>query len=336
MHEADIMAIEKTTTQHHGGSPMHLADLARHDLNALVTLHALLDTRSVTRAAQRLNLSQPAVSRTLARLRQALDDPLFVRTHRGLRPTARAEALGPPLARLLNELGALLSPPEFDRASTSRRFQLATTDYGMHTFLAPQWQTLKGQAPHLRLDIQGYSGSIEQQLDEGGPELALCVPGERVPASVHGREIGSDHFVCVMRENHPLASQRELTLEAFLEADHQLISMGGDDRGAVDLALARQGLKRRVSLRQPHFLASFSATQHSDLLLCVPGCLAVSVLEHWPLALRRLPLEVAPFSYWLVWHERHHADAGHRWLRQTLFQGIQTRYQALNQRLPSA
>lgn len=330
------MVVEKATPQHHGDDFMYLADLARHDLNALVTLHALLDTCSVTLAAQRLNLSQPAVSRTLARLRQAFDDPLFVRTHRGLRPTARAEALGPPLARLLNELGALLAPPEFDRTSTSRRFQLATTDYGMHTFLAPQWQALQVQAPHLRLDIQGYSGSIEHRLDEGGPELALCVPGERVPASVHGREIGSDHFVCVMREDHPLASRGELTLEAFLEADHQLISMGGDDRGAVDLALTKQGLKRHVSLRQPHFLASFSVTQHSDLLLCVPGCLAASVLEHWPLALRRLPLEVAPFSYWLVWHERHHADAGHRWLRQTLYQGLDVRYRALSQRLLTA
>ncbi|WP_227368561.1 LysR family transcriptional regulator [Halomonas sp. M20] len=314
---------------------MHLADLAHHDLNALVTLHALLDSRSVTRAAERLNLSQPAVSRTLSRLRHSLDDPLFVRTHRGLRPTARAEALGPPLARLLEELGALLAPPEFDPASTTRRFQLATSDYGMHAFLVPQWQTLKHQAPNLRLDIQGYSGSIEQKLDEGGPELALCVPGDRVPASVHGREIGSDHFVCVMRENHPLAnkSEEEFTLDAFLEADHQLISMGGDDRGAVDLALAKHGLKRRVSLRQPHFLASFSATQHSDLLLSVPGCLAASILDHWPLALRRLPLEVAPFSYWLIWHERFHEDAGHGWLRQTLFEGLKAQYQTLSHRL---
>nr|WP_298415363.1 LysR family transcriptional regulator [uncultured Halomonas sp.] len=317
---------------------MHLADLAHHDLNALVTLHALLDSRSVTRAAERLNLSQPAVSRTLSRLRYSLDDPLFVRTHRGLRPTARAEALGPPLARLLEELGTLLAPPEFDPASTTRRFQLATSDYGMHAFLVHQWQTLKYQAPHLRLDIQGYSGSIEQKLDEGGPELALCVPGDRVPASVHGREIGSDHFVCVMRENHPLAvkPEEEFTLEAFLGADHQLISMGGDDRGAVDLALAKHGLKRRVSLRQPHFLASFSATQHSDLLLCVPGCLAASILDHWPLALRRLPLEVAPFSYWLVWHERYHGDAGHGWLRQTLFEGLQEQYRTLSRRLQMA
>ncbi|WP_048308548.1 LysR family transcriptional regulator [Halomonas sp. PR-M31] len=317
---------------------MYLADLAHHDLNALVTLHALLDSRSVTRAAERLNLSQPAVSRTLSRLRQALNDPLFVRTHRGLKPTARAEALGPPLARLLEELGALLAPPEFDPASTTRRFQLATSDYGMHAFLVPQWQTLKQQAPHLRLDIQGYSGSIEQKLDEGGPELALCVPGDRVPASVHGREIGSDHFVCVMRKDHPLAGrpEEEFALDAFLAADHQLISMGGDDRGAVDLALAKHGLKRRVSLRQPHFLASFSATQQSDLLLCVPGCLAASILDHWPLALRRLPIEVAPFSYWLIWHERFHGDAGHSWLRQTLFEGLQTQYQALSQRLQMA
>lgn len=314
---------------------MHLADLARHDLNALVTLHALLDTRSVTRAAQRLNLSQPAVSRTLARLRQTFDDPLFVRTHRGLRPTARAEALGPTLTRLLHELGALLAPPEFDQATTARRFVLATTDYGMHTFCSPQWHRLQAQAPHLRLDVQGYSGSIENELDEPGPELALCVPGERVPVSVHGREIGSDHFVCVMREDHPLASQQALSLEAFLDADHQLISMGGDDRGAVDLALARQGLKRRVSLRQPHFLASFSVTQRSDLLLCVPGCLAASVLEQWPLAIRRLPLDVASFSYWLVWHERYHADAGHSWLRQTLYQGMQEHYQLLTEQLLS-
>lgn len=312
---------------------MNLADLARHDLNALVTLHALLDSRSVTRAAQRLNLSQPAVSRTLSRLRQAFDDPLFVRTHRGLRPTARAEALGPPLERLLQELGALLAPPAFDPASTTRRFHIASTDYGMHAFLAPQWQRLKQQAPHLRLEVQNGSEDVEQQLAEGGPELALCVPGERVPASVHGREVGRDGFVCVMREGHPLAQRPDddLTLEAFLSADHQLISMGGDDRGAVDLALARQGLKRQVSLRQPHFLAAFSTTVGSDLLLCVPGCLAASVADHWPLAVRRLPLEVPSFAYWLVWHERHQADAGHRWLRQTLFDGLQARHRTLGQ-----
>ena len=111
---------------------MHLAELARHDLNTLVALHALLETRSVSRAAERLNLSQPAVSRTLARLREAFDDPLFVRAQRGLRPTARAEALRQPLARLLQELGALLAPPEFSPADSQRRFQLATTDYGMH------------------------------------------------------------------------------------------------------------------------------------------------------------------------------------------------------------
>ncbi|GAA3905115.1 LysR substrate-binding domain-containing protein [Halomonas cibimaris] len=313
---------------------MQLSELARHDLNALVTLHALLDSRSVTRAAQRLNLSQPAVSRTLSRLRQAFDDPLFVRTHRGLRPTARAQALGPPLARLLEELGALLAPPAFDPASTTRRFHIATTDYGMHAFLSPQWQRLKRQAPHLRLEIQNGSEDIEQQLAESGPELALCVPGERVPASVHGREVGRDAFVCVMRRDHPLAqdSRQELTLEAFLRADHQLISMGGDDRGAVDLALARQGQKRRVSLRQPHFLAAFSTTVGSDLLLCVPGCLAASVADHWPLAVRRLPLAVPSFAYWLVWHERHQADAGHRWLRHTLFDGLAARHRALSQR----
>ncbi|WP_168012000.1 LysR family transcriptional regulator [Halomonas salinarum] len=314
---------------------MHLADLARHDLNALVTLHALLDSRSVSRAAERLNLSQPAVSRTLAKLRQAFDDPLFVRTHRGLRPTARAEELGPPLARLLQELGALLAPPTFDPASTSRRFSLASTDYGMHAFLAPQWRTLKQEAPHLRLEIESYRGNIERQLDEGGPELAISVPGERVPASVHGREIGADRFVCVMREDHPLVAKATLGLDDFLAADHQLVSMGGDDRGAVDLALEREGLTRRVSLRQPHFLASFSTTQHSDLLLCVPGCLAASVIDHWPLAVRSLPVEVPAFSYWLVWHERHHADAGHAWLRERLFHGLAARHHMLSERLVS-
>ncbi|EPC02642.1 hypothetical protein L861_09875 [Litchfieldella anticariensis FP35 = DSM 16096] len=314
---------------------MHLAELARHDLNALVTLHALLDSHSVSRAAERLNLSQPAVSRTLARLRRAFNDPLFVRTHRGLRPTARAVALGPPLERLLQELDTLLAPPEFQPASTTRRFRVASTDYSMHAFLAPQWETLKAEAPQMRLDIQAHGGNIEHQLDEGGPELAICSPTGRVPASVHGREIGDDHFVCVMRREHPLAApdSNALTLEAFIEADHQLISMGGDDRGVVDLALAKLGLKRRVSLRQPHFLAGFSIAQHSDLLLCIPGCLAASVADCWPLAVRSLPLEVAPFSYWLVWHERYQADAGHVWLRDRLFHGLQARHRVLSQRL---
>ncbi|MGO2415730.1 MULTISPECIES: LysR family transcriptional regulator [Cobetia] len=312
---------------------MHLAELARHDLNTLVALHALLETRSVSRAAERLNLSQPAVSRTLGRLREAFDDPLFVRAQRGLRPTARAEALQQPLARLLQALGALLAPPEFFPADSQRRFQLATTDYGMHAFVAPQIAPLHREAPNVRLDIQAYGGNVEQQLDEGGPELAMCVPTAKVPAGVHGREIGADHFVCVMRKDHPLATKPTLSLDDFLVAGHQLISMGGDERGAVDLALAEQGLSRQVVLRQPHFLAAFSVTCHSDLLLCVPGCLAASMLEQLPLTIRPLPIDINSFSYWLVWHERLHHDAGHSWLRQRLSAGIQVRHRELTQRL---
>ncbi|MDA5562681.1 LysR family transcriptional regulator [Cobetia sp. MMG027] len=312
---------------------MHLAELARHDLNTLVALHALLETRSVSRAAERLNLSQPAVSRTLARLREAFDDPLFVRAQRGLRPTARAEALRQPLARLLQELGALLAPPEFSPADSQRRFQLATTDYGMHAFVAPQIAPLHDQAPGIRLDIQAYGGNVEQQLEEGGPELAMCVPTAKVPAGVHGREIGDDQFVCVMRKDHPLAAKETLSLEDFVAAGHQLISMGGDERGAVDLKLAELGLSRQVVMRQPHFLAAFSVTCHSDLLLCVPGCLAISMLDQLPLVLRPLPIAIKRFSYWLVWHERLHHDAGHRWLRQSLSTGIQARHRELSHRL---
>lgn len=312
---------------------MQLAELARHDLNTLVALHALLETRSVSRAAERLNLSQPAVSRTLGRLREAFDDPLFVRAQRGLRPTARAESLRQPLARLLQELGSLLAPPEFQPSESQRRFQLSTTDYGMHAFMAHQVAPLHQQAPGVRLDIQAYTGNVEQQLEDGGPELAMCVPGAKVPAGVHGREIGADHFVCVMREGHPLASRPQLSIEDFVNASHQLISMGGDERGAVDLALAEQGLGRQVVVRQPHFLAAFSVTCHTDLLLCVPGCLAASMLTQLPLVVRPLPIEISPFSYWLVWHERLHHDAGHRWLRQFLFSGIQARHRELTDTL---
>ena len=310
--------------------------LSRMDLNTLVVLATLLEEEHVSRAAMRLNLSQPSVSRALGKLRRQLEDPLFTRTQHGLKPTPRAEALRQPLARLLDELGAVLAPPRFEPGSSQRRFILATTDYGVHALLAPTLAQWRSQAPGTDLEVRHWSAGLDHHLDEEGVHLAICVLGSQPPARIHGRGLGDDHFVCVMRAGHPLSGSAPLTLAQYLGAEHGLISMGGDEKGAIDRILEGMGHQRQVVLRVPHFMAAFSAIAQSDLLLTVPGCLAASLSSHWPIEIRTLPFSTPRFHYSMVWHDRWHQEPGHRWFRGLIFDQLVPAVEDLRGRLERA
>lgn len=304
---------------------MHDApNLAALDLNLLVVLEALLGERHVTRAAARLGLSQSATSHALARLRRLLGDPLLVRDGQALVPTVRAAALAPRLADALGSLRAALAPPaRFDPATARRRFTLGLADYSQFVLLPPLLARLSALAPHVDLVAQDYSPGRLDELDVTvAPDRSIARsdplgPG-RTPA-LRARRLFRERYVCLARRGHPRIGKR-LDLATFAALPHAFIAPRGTPGGVVDDALAERGLSRRVALMIQHFLVAPYAVAGSDLVITLAERLALAFVDHLPLAIHEPPLALPRFTMQLYWHERHHLDPAHRWLRQQLIE----------------
>src|SRR5512143_3358639 len=225
---------------------MHLAGL---DLNLALVLDALLTERSVTRAAKRLGLSQSATSHALARLRDALGDPLVVRTPHGVAPTARAQTMAEPVKTALALLaGALLTKPEFDPRTAQRRFDIAATDYTELLLLPPLVAQLDRRAPRLQVWLRPVATDVFTSLQRGEVDLVVGVfsPDEIGP-DLRSMVLLQDRLVCMVRNGHPLLRKR-LTPARFAAAKHALVSPRGTQGGPVDSALAERGLARAVTV----------------------------------------------------------------------------------------
>jgi len=307
---------------------MNISNLSSTDLNLLPVFQVLLEERSVTRAAGRLNLTQPAISRNLTRLRELFNDPLFTRTPKGLAPTPRAETLALQLQQSLQDLSQLISPATFIPAAATQNFRLATTDYGTQVLLPPVLKRMRAEAPGVNLEIVPWQENLLQQLDQEGIDLATCTV-EDAPAAIHGRGVGSDRFICVVRDDHPL-TQLGLSLENYATYPHALITMGGARKGAIDHLLEERGLSRRIALRVPHFVAALAMISQTDLILTVPYGLAVSFAEQYKLKMLPFPMEQKGFTYSIIWHERYMKDPAHIWLRQLVFEELTTTLNELN------
>lgn len=287
------------------------------DLNLLRALDALLDERSVTRAAARLALTQPAMSGILLRLRERFGDPLFVRTQHGIVPTARALALGAPVKRVLADIDALLQPPPFDPARASMTASIAATDYALRAIALPFLTALKHSAPQVRVALVPVDGAQAQgQLERGELDLAL-ITAAGTPPDLHARALFDKRYVCVMRADHP-AAREPLTLERFCALEHALVSLtGGRFEGVTDEALARLGRQRRVTLSVASFLILPEILRASDLVAVVPSRLAHGIDG---IVVHDAPLEIPGFTKVMAWHERSHHDLGQRRIRELLVQ----------------
>ncbi|PVX61332.1 LysR family transcriptional regulator [Paraburkholderia unamae] len=286
------------------------------DLNLLRALDALLDERNVTRAAQRLSLTQPAVSAMLTRLRESFDDPLFVRSQRGIVPTERALQLAAPLKQVLSDIEQMLQAPAFEPREAELTLTIASTDYALRAVVVPFLARLRQEAPGIRAVIVPVQHErLQAQLESGDVDMALITP-ETTPADLHARRLFDERYVCVMRADHPAAARR-LTLERFCALDHALVSYaGGSLSGVTDEALARIGRARRVTVSVNSFLVLPDILLTSDLIAVVPSRLAQGVQG---LAVVEPPLEVPGFTKTLAWHERSHRAPGQRWVRALLF-----------------
>ncbi|MEK1910387.1 MAG: LysR family transcriptional regulator [Pseudomonas chlororaphis] len=295
-------------------------NLRRLDINLLLTLDVLLAEHNVTRAAHRLNLSQPSVSVHLAKLREIFGDPLLLPGPRGMRPTARADALREPLRRALEALELAVSPASpFDPGAAANTWSVSASDYGESTVILPALAGLRAAAPGTRLAvIELEPGRLVRQAEQGIIDLALHT-SEDSPPGLRRRVLFSERYVLVGRAGHPRL-QRRPSLAQFAKLEHVVVSPdGGGFQGVTDSALGEVGLTRRVVLSVPHFLFVLSALASTDLVAMLPARL---VRDNPALKVVEPPLEVPGYEMAMLWHERCHRDPAHQWLREFIVSSL--------------
>ncbi|AJP58695.1 LysR family transcriptional regulator [Pandoraea vervacti] len=293
-----------------------MVNLRRLDLNLLVTLDMLLAELNVTRAAERLHISQPAVSVHLAKLRELLDDPLLLPGPRGMRATARAEALREPLREALESLSRAVAPAApFDPANADLTWRIAATDYTESTIVLPLLRQLRVQAPEARLAVLDLMPSrMARQAEQGSVDVMFHTT-EDAPQGLHRKALFTEQYVLVGRRGHPKLRRRP-TLRQFCELDHTIVSQdGGGFRASTDDVLAAQGMSRRVVFSVPHFLFLRSALANTDLVAMAPERL---VRDDPSLQITSAPIDLPGFEISMYWHERVHRDPAHRWLREQI------------------
>jgi len=295
---------------------MRLRQLAAIDLNLLVALHALLETGSVTVAAGRVGITQPAMSRSLARLRALFDDPLLVRSGRGMAPTPLARALAPSLAAAIETIAAVLEPGEDFDPAVARTLRVAMVDYAGAVLLPRLLAGLADEAPRLRLEVLPLTAwaPIPAELAAGRLDAALGFAHD-LPEALEREVLLDDRFVCIARRGHPRIKKR-LTLGQFVDLPHVLVSTRGRVTGAVDVALARRGLARHVAATVPHFLVAPQVVRHGDFI----ATMAARIVDLAPAGLRRFepPLDIDGFALALAWHPSQRDSKVHRWLRERI------------------
>ncbi|CAI8871506.1 LysR family transcriptional regulator [Kosakonia quasisacchari] len=297
-----------------------MINLNRLDLNLLLTLDVLLREHNVTRAAQRLNLSQPSVSVQLARLREIFDDPLLLPGPRGMQPTMRADELREPLRQALEALERAVSPVNaFDPARASVTWRIAATDYTESAVLLPLLHTLRRDSPASRLAVFELNpGQIKRQAEQGDIDLFFHLR-DGAPASLHQRLLFTERYVLAGRLDHP-ALKRRPSLKQFCQLEHVIVSPeGGGFQAATDEALAARGLKRNVVLSVPHFLFMLDVLARTDLVAVLPERLVATT---GALQIVDPPLDLPGFDMLMLWHERLHRDPGHKWLRQQVLAAL--------------
>lgn len=295
-----------------------MAGLGNLDLNLLRVFDAVMRERHVTRAAKRLNLSQPAVSNALARLRAALGDELFLRRPGGVEPTALALSLAQPVAEALDRLGEVLSSrAPFDPATSRSVFPVAFSEYAEAVLAPPLLERMAREAPRCLLAIRHVDRTNwEETLAGGAAVLAVAVLPE--PPAIYTRlRLLPEAFRTVMRAGHPLA-EGALTPERFVSVPHILHSPNGSRDGALDPVLAAAGHPRRLGAVVAHLAAVPEILRRTDMIITLSARLARQMAETHGLVTRDPPVEVRHTRLSLVFHRRHEADAGHAWLRRLI------------------
>ncbi|GAA0339692.1 LysR substrate-binding domain-containing protein [Bowmanella denitrificans] len=294
--------------------------LQQLDLNLLLLFDALYRYGSVNLAAEELCLSQSAFSHGLARLRQRLQDDLFVRTGKHMRPTPRAIKLAAGLHQALPLLDAALNDsPDFDPLLSKQEFTLAATDYTEFNLLPSLTRLLSRQAPGICLKLLPASRvGVKRQLEEANIDFVLGFSHDEMKDSgVESLSWYQGSYCTLARAKHPTLTNG-LDMETFLSLSHIRISPWGETSGIVDEQLLKQGLSRNVAVQLPSALAAAFLAVQSDYLLTLPRHIADTVLKHLNIELFEPPLPIPDYRLKLYWHKVNKDKPAHRWLRERI------------------
>lgn len=296
------------------------------DLNLLRVFDAVMTEQNLTRAANRLAMTQPAVSNAVKRLREALGDELLIRTAHGVKPTARADSLWPAVRRALAELEEAVAPRSFELAKAHATFRMAMADATAALLLPSLVRLIENEAPGIDIRMVPLTTREPRPLLlRGDIDLAIgFFPG--VVAQMQGatetpirhERLYSGQYVCVMRNDHPLAKEKTLTVDAYCQANHLLVSFSGRARGLVDDALLSLNRERRILLTVNQFFTAGKVVAASDLLMVLPRHLIAATGMSNALVAKELPFAMPDVHIDMLWHERDARSPGHRWLREQL------------------
>jgi len=298
------------------------------ELHLLYVFDAIMTERSVTRAAESLAMTQPAVSNAISRMRQVWDDPLFVRKGRKIEPTSYAFSLWDRIRGPIYDLSTAVRSTKFDPAQARRTFRIAVTDLTVEMIWRQLAEKLERVAPGVDLHAVPYTPEgTYSDLREANVDLAIG------PISHHDNSLRSiwlfqGGYQVAMRADHPLAG-KPLSMENFIDARHLLVTMSGEAHGLVDSYLDLKGLNRRIAVTVNEFVGVPSLLCHTDLICAVPEVILRSEDFTENLWVTPLPFNLDPSSLYLFWHTRHDRDPGIVWLRELIENSLKERYSSI-------
>ena len=297
-------------------------NLSTIDIRLLLVFEALMRERSVSRAAQDIGMSQPAVSRALNTLRQMLKDELFVRSPGGMLPTAQARDLAPSIREVLARLQAIFEPAKFVPQTSTRTFRLAVSDHCSALVLPTLGERVRREAPGIKLRIRPRRHvTVVGELDMGEIDFALGIALD-LPSRIRQLTLFAEPYICVMRPDHPLAGRplagQGLRFEDYIAAEHLAVTHMGEPIQAVDVQLRTQGAKRRIAMTINQALLAPEMLLRSDLILTTHLHMVQKLPGFADLRLTPLPMTIEPLPVRLSWHRDLAKHPAHDWLRRTI------------------
>jgi DNA-binding transcriptional LysR family regulator len=295
-------------------------DIRSLDLNLLVVFDAMLKHQNVTKAAEALKLSQPAMSAAISRLRAQFDDPLFVRTGTGMLPTPKAQTLSPSIRLVVQTIQTdILVSKRFDPVLSDRTFTLVTPDIAEVNFLPRLLSKLAEKSPNISIKTLAMPReAAANSLESGNAEMAIGYFPDLHKAGFFQQKLLSSSHVCLVREKHPDVGEK-LSMTQFTQASHAVVKPDGREH-VFEQFLQSRDIKRRVVVELSHFMSLLPIIETSNLIATVPKDLADFFVQHGEIRYVPTPMKSPIIDVHLFWHQRFHKDSAHIWLRQVIHQ----------------
>lgn len=297
-----------------------LVNLSKLNLNLLISLKALLDERNVTLAAERLNFTQPTMSRNLSHLREYFQDALLVRSGKEFILSSLAQDLNDKLDTVINAIESLFEI-SFEPSIAEREFIIAAPDYVVHYVLCDVLTFLSQKESQLCFCVKNWDEAAKDQLIAGDVHLAISIDS-KFPPNMYHRPVDEDCLVVAFRRDHPLSREKDLGVNDFVAYPHIAVITGGGWMDIVDRPLRELGKRRRIKVKLSSYGAALKIAKQSDLLVVLPQHVARNTLDDDSLLYRPLPFKVPKVQMTLWWHECHQNDPAHKWLREEIFPKI--------------